>query len=178
MDVLSHGLWPILIYKTKNLKVKRFKLGRVFLFGIFPDLFAFTPAFAYIFGKIIFTDTSLSDLPHPEETEPAQPIIPFANLTNMLYNLSHSIFIFLIVFSFIYLIFKKPIWEMGAWLLHILMDIPTHSYAFYPTPFLWPFSEWKFNGFSWGQPWFMILNVSLLITFYLILYFTKKKIRK
>lgn len=67
---------------------------------------------------------------------------------------------------------------MGGWLLHILMDIPSHSYDFYPTPFLWPISDFKINGFHWGTPWFMITNYSLIIISYLILYFLKKRNKK
>lgn len=52
---------------------------------------------------------------------------------------------------------------MLAWGVHILVDIPTHSYRFYPTPFLWPLSGWKFNGFSWGTPWFIVVNYGALL---------------
>jgi hypothetical protein len=69
-------------------------------------------------------------------------------------------------------------WEMGGWLVHILCDIPTHSYRFYPTPIFWPLSSWKFNGFSWGVWWFMLLNYSALFIVFLIIYFKKKKFLK
>lgn len=64
---------------------------------------------------------------------------------------------------------------MGAWFLHILMDIPTHTYRFYPTPFLWPVSDVKLNGFSWATPWFMIVNYSIIILIYLYFYLKKQK---
>jgi hypothetical protein len=66
-------------------------------------------------------------------------------------------------------------WAMLGWLVHILIDIPTHSYQFYPTPFLWPLSSWKFNGISWGQKWFMIANYSTIVIAYAALYFWSRK---
>jgi len=73
---------------------------------------------------------------------------------------------------------RRVPWEVGGWLVHILIDIPSHSYKFYPTPFLWPFSEWKFDGWSWGAPIFMIINYSLIIGVYVLFYFVNKKRKK
>lgn len=36
-----------------------------------------------------------------------------------------------------------------AWLLHILIDIPTHSRAQWGPRFLWPFSNFAVDGVSW-----------------------------
>ncbi|MBI2662668.1 hypothetical protein HYX11_04380 [Candidatus Woesearchaeota archaeon] len=36
----------------------------------------------------------------------------------------------------VYVILGRFVGEMLAWLGHIIIDIPTHSYKFYPTPFL------------------------------------------
>ena len=75
----------------------------------------------------------------------------------------------LLVFGIAFLIFRRPIWELGGWLIHILLDIPTHSYRFFPTPVFWPFSGWKFNGLSWATPWFLIVNYAAIIIIYLLL---------
>ncbi|MBI5742400.1 MAG: hypothetical protein HZA25_00995 [Candidatus Niyogibacteria bacterium] len=49
------------------------------------------------------------------------------------------------------------------------MDVPTHTYLFFPTPLFWPFSHYYFSGISWGTPWFLITNYSLLaLTFWLL----------
>ncbi|MEA3406510.1 MAG: hypothetical protein U9R48_00325 [Chloroflexota bacterium] len=38
-----------------------------------------------------------------------------------------------------------------AWLLHILLDLPTHSrQRMAPRPF-WPLSRWAYDGFSWAD---------------------------
>ena len=95
----------------------------------------------------------------------------------------HSLNIFAIISFVIYLTFKylkargltarRMPWEMGGWLLHILIDIPTHSYQFYPTPLCWPISGWKFNGFSWGNAYFLAVNYFALGVIYFLL--RKKK---
>ena len=137
---------------------------------MFPDLFAFTIPFIWLFGNLIFGGMSFADLPRPGEIEPApQDTLPIFRLTSTLYNISHSAIIFLIVFGVVFLILRRPLWELGGWFIHILLDIPTHSYQFYPTPFLWPLSGWKFDGFSWGTPWFLILNYSAIIIAYWLL---------
>lgn len=81
----------------------------------------------------------------------------------MLYNISHSIFVSCTAVLVAYLILKRLPVSMLAWPLAVIMDTPTHSREFFPTPFLWPFSDWHFPGISWGQGWFVILNWTLII---------------
>lgn len=171
MDVFSHGLWSAAIYKGANLKLKQqTKAWLAVIFGVFPDVFSFTPLFVSLFWGLIFGNLNFSDFPRPVETEPAkQDTFLIFKITSALYSFSHSLIIFLIIFSIAYLIFKRPVWEMLAWLFHILIDIPTHSYKFYPTPFLWPISDFKFNGFLWSAPWFIILNYTALAIVFILL---------
>jgi hypothetical protein len=56
--------------------------------------------------------------------------------------------------------------------------MPLHSYAFFPTPVLWPFSDWKFDGWQWTTPGILITNfalLSLLYTWYIRQLFLAKK---
>ena len=88
-----------------------------------------------------------------------------------LYGISHSLIFAGVVILLIYFLLRKVPVYIFAWPIAILMDIPTHSREFLPTPFLWPVSDWYFPGFSWGSRWFMIANWSLiiLILIYLVL---------
>jgi membrane-bound metal-dependent hydrolase YbcI (DUF457 family) len=128
-------------------------------------------------------------VPDPDAVEPVPSTnVGIFRLSVYLYNYSHSLVIFILVISSVIIIkyfLKKGTtlkqlvpWEMGAWLLHILCDIPTHSYRFYPTPLFWPLWNWKFNGFSWGVWWFMVLNYTILGVVFLLIYFKNKKIKK
>ncbi len=174
MDIFAHALWTGGLFKLFN-KNKKLNIKLGVFWGVFPDFFAFTIPFIYIFYKIIFSGFTFSP-PNPNVIEPVGNI-PMADLAYYLYNISHSLIIFSIIFIITLIILKKPFYEFFGWLLHILIDIPTHPYNFFPTPFLWPISNLKFlKGISWGNQWFIIFNYSLLIIFYVYLF--KNKILK
>jgi amino acid transporter len=109
------------------------------------------------------------------ELEPWSPgFSSLSNFTELLYQISHS----LVIFAFVVLIYyawkRKLPWIILGWPLHILADIPTHSYSFYPTPFLWPLVNVKFDGFSWGSGHFTLYNYLALALVYLGLYLLLK----
>lgn len=183
MDIFSHALWIAAAGKEANdliLKPKAkkpLKLRWLVFWGIFPDIFSFTIPFVWLLASLVLGNLDLSNLPKPENMEPAPSNhFPWAfQIGSMFYSFSHSLVIFSIIFAMVFLILRRPVWEMSGWLLHILIDIPTHSYQFYATPFLWPVSGWKFNGFYWASPKFLIINFSLLIIVYLFLWIKRKK---
>ena len=48
----------------------------------------------------------------------------------------------------------------AAWLLHILIDIPTHSRRRWGPRFLWPFSDFAVDGVSWAEAALRLFRVS------------------
>lgn len=170
MDIFSHAFWSGAAYKAISIKTKRpFKIGLAAFFGAFPDLFSFSVPFVWAVIKAIsgdFSETGFSK--PPPDNEPLSPDSqPVLKLAYGLYNISHSLIIFFAIFAIVWIWRKKPFYEMGGWLIHILIDIPTHSYKFFPTPFLWPVSDLKVNGFSWGSPWFLTINfIAIIIVFF------------
>ena len=64
---------------------------------------------------------------------------------------------------------------MFGWPLHILADIPSHSYIFYPTPAFWPIASWKLDGFQWGVGHFTQYNYLALALVFLALYAMNKR---
>jgi len=104
--------------------------------------------------------------------QPDPTLIPA--YVHILYNITHSLIIFIILFGLVWLFLKHPVWEMGAWAIHIGLDIFTHGFEFFPTPFLWPLFDYKFNGEPWGNPWIFIPNVILLIVTYTYFFWWKK----
>ena len=185
MDIFSHGLWGAAAAKLTNKKTQlKINPWKAAWWGVFPDLFAFTPLFIWFFVKRILNEPIA--MPHPKDATLIDGNAPFVyDLAHYLYQYSHSIIIFTLVIAVI--IFLKYLWRkerswaalvpwsMAPWLLHILCDIPTHSYKFYPTPFLWPISEFKFDGFSWGQWWFIVANYTALAIVYLVVWKMKPK---
>lgn len=179
MDVFSHGLWAGAGAKAINLKKEKpLRVWLAMLFGVFPDLFAFAISFTYV-NWIRFSGGAPPFAVRPGTMEPPVQNHNFIlNLTHRLYDISHSLFVFFLVFAIVAWIFKRPVWEMGGWLLHILMDIPSHSYAFFPTPFLWPFSDFKVNGIPWGAPVFFWTNYALIVIVYIALWLLNRKKEK
>jgi hypothetical protein len=94
---------------------------------------------------------------------------PRLELAWQLYQISHSLFVFSAAFGLVWLIRRRPVLEMLGWPLHILIDIPSHTLRFFPTPFLWPVSSYHFDGISWGNRWFMLVNYSAILAVYLVL---------
>lgn len=154
MDVLSHGLWGGISFGRKN--KKSFWLS--FFIGVAPDIFSF----GVFFIIAIFSGVSLKFGGGP----PNPSLIP--NYVGYLYNLTHSLIVFTVIFFSFRVFFKKWITELLAWPLHILLDIFSHSYQFYPTPFLWPISDYKVDAVSWGDPRIFFPNVILLAILYAV----------
>ncbi len=184
MEIVSHAFWAATIAKAANKKIKRpIHVWQAAFWGIFPDLLAFSLLSAWVFVQVFFSGLTISNL-MPQLRQPGMQqsasvgtsgtMLPIFQWTSFLYNVGHSLVTFALVFGVLFLIFRRPIWEVCGWLLHILIDIPTHSYEHYPTPILWPFSSWKFNhGVSWGTSWVFIINYIAIIVIYF--YFWRKK---
>lgn len=175
MDILAHGLWSSLVAKAANKALRqaqRVKIRRAVFWGVFPDIFTFALPFIVVFWYLATGQMHWADFPKPDTAgaaAPAHPIKILGFTHNPLYEISHSIIVFLIVFAVFSLIYKRPLLELLAWLLHILIDIPTHSYQFYPTPAFWPLWDWKFNGIVWANPYFLLANYAALLIVYLLI---------
>lgn len=142
MDVFSHGLWAAAAGRgIDRFKGEKLSAWRTAAWGVFPDVVAFAPGFVWFFWNIAFGTMIVNDLPRPDDVEPAaRDTLMIFRVTSLLYSMSHSVVLFFLVSVAVVALLRRVPWEMGGWLLHILMDIPTHSYRFYPTPFLWPLS--------------------------------------
>ena len=150
MDTLAHALWTnIAFIKTK---AKTRWLG--VLFGVLPDIISFGPIFLYtlLLGTRDWMQVSTIGF--------------FSKYTSIVYGITHSLIIFAIVYLILYLITKKHILFLFGWTIHILIDIPTHSKDFYPTPYLYPFNSYPIDGISWAHPTFMIVNYGALVLVY------------
>ena len=164
MDILAHTLWTTVVARKGNIegdkKGKKFKVNLYWtaFFGIFPDLFAFTIPFVISFYRIITGQEIFSSFTTRHQ------VADGFNLAHTLYQYSHSLVIWLLVFFIVWLIFKRPMWELLGWMFHILIDIPSHSVLFFPTLFLFPISSYVFPyGVAWSNIWFIITNYTALL---------------
>jgi hypothetical protein len=165
MDIVSHGLWGSIAFGRKS----RSSFWLAFVIGMAPDLFSFGILWvAAILG--------LSEKPDFSNGTPPESTIP--QYVHYLYNATHSFIVFLAVFFLVWFLLKRPLWELAAWGLHVLVDVPTHSYAFFPTPVLWPLFNWKFNGWQWMTPTILIPTLCVLSLLYGTFIFSARMKRK
>jgi hypothetical protein len=52
--------------------------------------------------------------------------------------------------------------EILGWALHILINIAAHQ-GIFAVHFLWPLSNYGFNGIRWEEPWFLAVNYGVLV---------------
>lgn len=169
MDIFAHMAWTNIVF-YKKLKQEKLKRFIAVLFGVVPDFVSFAPVFIYQF----ISQTNFMELVGENIW-----VVRYAEKS---YQYTHSIIIFALAFVLVALIRKYwfkfgsfVYWPMFGWLLHILIDIPTHT-DFFATPLLFPFSNYHFiNGISWAHPTFMLINYSVLATAYLIWFFVFRK---
>ena len=157
MDYLAHGLWSYgLFHKLKQVKL-------AVLFGLLPDSMSWLIFAIY---KLI-VDRRLG--------EPDLNNIP--DWTFTLYNIIHSLFVAGACILIVFLVLKKFPVYMISWPIAIVFDLFTHSRDFLSTPFLWPVSEWKFPGISWGNGWFMIGNYLVLLILFIYIFWKKRQMK-
>ncbi len=153
MDFVSHGLWGSIAFGRRS----RSSFWLAFAVGMAPDLFSF---------GVLYVASTLGLSPSPDFSRGTPPESSIPQYVHHLYNYTHSFVVFLAVFFLVWIFLKRPVWELGAWGLHVLADVPLHSYAFFPTPILWPLSSWKFDGWQWATPGILIPNFVLLVLLY------------
>ncbi len=160
MDIIAHSLWATALGKTWNGRARtRLRLLWFVFWTMFPDLFSFAPmVVAGLWAKL----SGAERIPHIHSIGGVG-----------LYSLSHSLIIFAAAFALASLAFRRPVWAMLGWALHIAIDIPTHSR--YTTPFLWPVSGYRFTGIGWWEHWFIAANYSALAFVFLLMWFRKRR---
>jgi len=147
MDTFAHAIWSLLIFHKSD------QVFYAVLFGVLPDLLSWTIYLFYSISKRQFGPPKLEQIPH---------------WVFVLYGLTHSVFVMAAVFTFTHFFTGIPLF-LWAWPIHVLIDIPTHSREYLPTPFLWPFFEWKFPGIGWANRYFMFANYAAIIIYSLFI---------
>lgn len=155
MDILAHALWANAIFIKRSRRERWFAI----LFALLPDFISFGPHFV--------NSVVNGNFGHRPDLE---RIDSFAIQS---YNLTHSLLIALGVIIIVTVLSRRFYPSLLAWPLHVAIDIFSHSRAFFPTPFLFPFSDFTINAISWGNPTFMVVNYSLLTVSYILILLLK-----
>ena len=72
----------------------------------------------------------------------------------------------------------RTLWlPLLGWWSHVVIDVFTHSAAFYPSPVFYPLTQQGFDGIAWNTPWFMLLNYGLLVAVWSYLSWRRWRVR-
>lgn len=139
MDIIAHGVYNIALQRTiKKDKKTRKEILTAFWWGIMPDLLAF--------GIPFISAVFVGSLNHHQN-------LGGFDIASTVYPYTHSLVIFSLVFLAIYAVRREWYLPMLGWGFHVLLDIPFHTPEFYPTPFLFPLSNYTLPfGISWSTP--------------------------
>jgi len=160
MEIVAHGLWAAAGAITAGrATTQRIRTKWAVWWGAFPDVVGFGPAI--IAGLVLWL------MRGPEVVSPDAPHI---QLALRLYGAAHSLIVFTLAFAAASMVARRVVWEMLGWLLHILIDIPTHSYSYYATRFLWPVSQVRVDGIPWWTPWFWAATYAVLAVVYVAIW--------
>lgn len=146
MEIVAHGLWAAAAAITaERTSTAPISIGWSVWWTAFPDVLAFGPLVAIGLWLRLVDGTSAPEVGH---------VLPRMGIRLPLYPAGHSLIVFLLVFGLTTILARRIVYSMLGWLLHIVIDVPTHSFSYYATRFLWPISDFRIDGIAWGTPWF------------------------
>lgn len=163
MEVIAHSLWA----SAAAISAQRWTRVRVPVawtvwWGTFPDVLAFGPSIALgLWLRLMRTPGLESADGH---------ILPHVHIGLPLYPAAHSLIVFLVVFAATTVVARRFVFAMFGWLLHIVIDVPTHSMRYYATRFLWPVSDYRIDGIAWWTPWFWAATYGALAVVFVLLW--------
>lgn len=160
MDTLAHAVIGGLFFSRSGVCAVRHPVEKPFWkdwtlwtaagFGAMPDLASFGAHFVsmLVTGELweMLRRFLAGDV---MAAAPAVETLPAYVILN--YRLTHSLVIALAVGIVIFLFWRRGFLPYLAWPVHILCDIPVHGKSYFSTPVLWPFSDWSFDGWSFGK---------------------------
>ena len=155
MDFISHALWGGIAFGRRSMRAFFIAIG----LSLLPDILT-----EGLFGALFLLN--IGNMPGWEHGHPDISAYPL--WAQNLYNFTHSLVVFTLIFLLVWTLTRKPVWVIAAWGLHVIIDIPTHSIELFPTPFLWPLSDYKFDGVGWHNPIVLCANVLLVLGAYLV----------
>ncbi len=140
---ITHGIMGYVLFGYQGL-----------IMGIMPDIIGLTR----YFYNLLFIHKTIDFNKPPEERAPLDKM---DKLDWLLYNITHS----LIIWGLIYILFRKK--YIFAAIISIIMDIFLHSKNIWVGPaFLYPLSDYRFDGIHWYNEGLLISFIILIIMIY------------
>ena len=143
-SVITHGIIGYILFGFKGL-----------IISIIPDIIGF----GYYFYRMFFIEKTIN---FNKSVYNWAPIEKMSKLDWFLYNISHS----LIFWFLLYYIFKEKF--ILAAIISIIVDIFLHSKDRWLGPaFLYPLSEYRFDGIHWLSNTGKVISVIIILITYL-----------
>jgi hypothetical protein len=140
MEIVAHGFRAAAAaIAGKRSVTPGIRVGWTVWWAAFPDVLAFGPLVA---AAVWLRLAGRFDPSGGFDRSPVHIGLP-------LYQAGHSLVVFLVVFGVATVTARRIVFEMLGWLLHILIDIPTHRFSYYATRFLWPLSDYRVPRVRW-----------------------------
>lgn len=159
MDLAAHGLWvgAAALWAVRQRGLSRRTAGLAVGMALLPDLVQLLPLLVWApFGADGWATLQRYVLAAPNQGPPMAPWLDAA--THHLHCVMHSAVVLGLV-SLLWWAWRGRLWlPLLGWWAHVLIDVFTHSADFYPSPVLYPLSDWTFDGVAWNHPAFMGLN--------------------
>jgi hypothetical protein len=175
MDIVAHGVWAGLgvAFARRHWPMPARSGATVVALAVLPDLAQLLPllALAASSGDVHVLHAYATALPGTE------PVLPptVALWSHHLHCVLHSAVVAAAVTA-IALALMRTLWlPLLGWWSHIVIDVFTHSAAFYPSPVLYPFTERGFDGLAWNTPWFMAANYAAIALVLALLLMTQRR---
>jgi hypothetical protein len=170
MDIVAHGLWAGLgvAFARRRWPIPAGTPAAVVALAVLPDLAQLLPliGLAISRGDFHVLHAYATALPGGE---PALPP-PVALWSHHLHCVLHSAVVAAAVTGLAWALTRTLWLPLLGWWSHIVLDVFTHTAQFYPSPVLYPFTYWGFDGLAWNTPWFMAANyAAIAITLALLL---------
>jgi hypothetical protein len=159
VDILAHTLWAgagMALWRRRWTIPPR-TVAATMAMAALPDVLHMLP----IVAGWAFGDSSMAVLRAYAIAVPGQEP-PLPHLVGLLSHHLHCIMHSAIVAGAVTLLLlavRRSLWiPLLGWWSHIVIDVFTHSAAYYPAPVLYPITERGFDGIAWNTPWFLALN--------------------
>lgn len=176
MDILAHALWVGVgtAVARRRIPISRPAAVATVTLAVLPDIVQLFPLVPWVVagdGTLAMLRAFVLAVPGQEPQLP--PIV--ALLSHHLHCIMHSAVVASIVTLLLWLPHRRFWIPLAGWWSHIVIDVFTHSAAYYAVPVLYPFTEHGFDGVAWNEPWFLALNYSALALCILGLVLTRRR---
>ena len=178
MDIVAHTLWvgTGLVLARRRWAIAPHTVTLTLALAALPDIPHLLPVIGWwLFGDGTFAALRAVAIAVPGQEAALPPLV--AHWSWHLHCVMHSAVVAGAVTLAAWWL-RRALWiPLLGWWSHIVIDVFTHSAAYYPAPVLYPFSQRGFDGLAWNTPWFLWLNYAVLAAVGLALLLTRRRER-